>query len=61
MQCICGNFIPQATFSMKPQFLIELCKDCMASSNSKSIWNKEYVCEHISGDESLFNKDQNCD
>lgn len=61
MQCICGNFISQTSYSMKPQFSIELCRDCLTSSNSPSIWNKEYVCENVTDDGHLYNKEHNSD
>jgi hypothetical protein len=59
--CICGNFISQYSYNMKPKFSIDLCHQCLASSNSPSIWNKEYVCEYVSDDTNLFNKEQNND
>lgn len=59
MQCICGNWV-HSSFGKK-QFSLEMCADCLKASNSPSVWNREYTCEHVSDDTHLYNKEQNND
>ncbi|AUR93435.1 hypothetical protein NVP1187O_122 [Vibrio phage 1.187.O._10N.286.49.F1] len=59
MQCICGNWV-HSSFGKK-SFSIELCSDCLASSNSPSIWNRAYEHQDCCDDGHLYNKEQNSD